>query len=80
MQGQRQADDKVMLVFVPSAMRAGRQLFIGFLAPAQLAITHGSPGSVERLVPRSGPLVCTTTPPPPHAKPNASGGEAKPSK
>jgi hypothetical protein len=30
---------------------AGEELFIGYLSPAQVAITQGRPGSVERLVP-----------------------------
>jgi hypothetical protein len=59
--------DKVAFVFTPSAMPAGKQLFIGYLNAAQLAVTHGAPGSVERLVSTGVPLVCTTTPPPTHS-------------
>jgi hypothetical protein len=61
-----EADGKVTFVFVPSAMPAGKQLFIGYLSPAQLAVTHGAPGSVERLVSTGVPLTCTTVAPPPH--------------
>jgi hypothetical protein len=56
----------VVFVFTPSAMPAGKELFIGYLSPSQLAVTHGSPGSVERLVSTGAPLTCTTQPPPPH--------------
>lgn len=52
--------EQVVLVFTPSAMPAGKQLFIGYLNPAQLAVTGGHPGSVERLVPLDEPLTCTT--------------------
>lgn len=50
----------VTLVFDPSAMPAGKQLFIGYLTADQLAVTGGHPGSVERLVPTDVPLICTT--------------------
>ena len=60
--------DDVVIIFKPSAMPAGKQLFIGYLSPAQLAITHGAPGSVERLVPVGEPLTCTTQAPPPHLR------------
>jgi hypothetical protein len=66
MKGVRQANGAVTLVFTPSAMPAGDELFIGYLTPSQLAVTHGNPGSVERLVPINGPLTCTTQAPPPH--------------
>jgi hypothetical protein len=66
MKGERQASGSVAFVFTPSAMPAGKQLFIGFLSPSQLAITHGQPGSVERLVPTGAPLTCTTQAPPSH--------------
>jgi hypothetical protein len=56
----------VVFTFLPSAMPTATQLFIGFLSPAQLAITHGLPGSVERLVPTKIPLACTTQAPPGH--------------
>ena len=46
------------------ALPAGDELFIGYLSAAQLAITHGAPGSVERLVPTNATLTCTTTAPP----------------
>ncbi|MCO6003885.1 hypothetical protein NE236_02735 [Actinoallomurus purpureus] len=65
MKGERRADGTVVFVFKPSAVPAGRQLFIGYLSPSQLAVTHGRPGSVERLVPTGGPLTCTTQAPPP---------------
>ena len=56
----------VDFVFTPTAMPAGHELFIGYLSPSQLAITHGRPGSVERLVPTGVPLTCTTQAPLPH--------------
>jgi hypothetical protein len=56
----------VEMVFNPSAMPAGMQLFIGYLNPEQLAVTGGAPGSVERLVPIGVPLTCTTEAPPAH--------------
>jgi hypothetical protein len=65
MRGVRQADGDVTFIFTPSAMPAGEELFIGYLTPAQLAVTHGRPGSVERLVPTGVPLTCTTQAPPP---------------
>jgi len=64
MQGEQEADGSVVFVFTPSAMPHGDELFIGYLSPSQLAVTHGRPGSVERLVPTNGPLTCTTQPPP----------------
>jgi hypothetical protein len=67
MQGEQQADGAVVFVFTPSAMPHGDELFIGYLSPSQLAVTHGRPGSVERLVPTNAPLTCTTTPPPPNS-------------
>jgi hypothetical protein len=60
MRGQRGADDEVTFVFDPAAMPAGKQLFIGYLSPAQRAATGGRLGSVERLVPADGPLTCST--------------------
>jgi hypothetical protein len=65
MKGKSEADGKVTFTFLPSAMPAGKELFIGYLSPAQLAATKGDPGSVERLVSTGVPLTCTTTPPPP---------------
>jgi hypothetical protein len=56
--------DTVEFVFKPSAMPAGKELFIGYLDAAQLAQTHGRPGSVERLVSTGVPLTCSTTAPP----------------
>jgi hypothetical protein len=64
MKGETQKDGSVSIIFTPSAMPSGMQLFIGYLTPAQLTVTHGRPGSVERLVPSSGPLTCTTDAPP----------------
>jgi hypothetical protein len=64
MKGEREAGGNVTFVFTPSAMPAGTQLFIGYLTPSQLAVTHGRPGSVERLVPTGVPLTCTTAAPP----------------
>ena len=66
MKGEGQADGTVVFVFTPSAMPAGKELFIGYLSPSQLAVTHGQPGSVERLVPTGIPLTCTTQAPAPH--------------
>jgi hypothetical protein len=60
---ERTSDDSVAFVFKPSAMPAGKQLFIGYLSPAQLAVTQGHPGSVERLVSTGVPLTCTTQAP-----------------
>ena len=68
MKGEDQPDGTVVFVFTPSAMPAGEELFIGYLSPAQLAITHGRPGSVERLVPTGVPLACTTQAPAPHSR------------
>ena len=65
MKGERQAGGTVAFIFTPSAMPAGEELFIGYLSPSQLAVTHGRPGSVERLVPAGVPLTCTTQAPPP---------------
>jgi hypothetical protein len=64
MQGEQGPDGSVVFVFTPSAMPHGDELFIGYLSPSQLAVTHGRPGSVERLVPTNAPLTCTTQPPP----------------
>jgi hypothetical protein len=66
MHGRRTSDGRVDLIFDPTRMPAGKQLFIGYLSPAQLAAVGGNPGSVERLVPASGALTCDTQPPPPH--------------
>ncbi|MFG2039081.1 hypothetical protein [Dactylosporangium sp. NPDC048998] len=66
-----EADGKVTFVFIPSAMPAGKQLFIGYLSPAQLAVTQGRPGSVERLISTGVPLTCTTVAPP------AQGGKGE---
>jgi hypothetical protein len=74
-----EADDngkRVTFVFTPSAMPVGKQLFIGYLTDAQLAVTHGHPGSVERLVSATGPLTCTTTAPPAAAPADGAGTEA----
>ena len=68
-----EADGKVTFVFVPSAMPAGKQLFIGYLSPAQLAVTQGAPGSVERLISTGVPLSCTTVAPPPHGNARKNG-------
>jgi hypothetical protein len=65
MSGHENADGTVVFVFTPSAMPPGMELFIGYLSPSQLAVTHGLPGSVERLVPTGVSLVCTTNAPPP---------------
>ncbi|MCW2940954.1 MAG: hypothetical protein JWN00_3939 [Actinomycetia bacterium] len=72
MQGER-TGETVTFVFKPSAMPAGKQLFIGYLSPSQLAITHGRPGSVERLVSTGVPLTCTSQAPPPNPNQRANG-------
>jgi hypothetical protein len=69
MRGESAGDGHVTFVFTPAAMPRGKQLFIGYLNPAQLASVHGNPGSVERLVPTGVPLICTATPPPEHHRP-----------
>ena len=74
MKGEDGTDGSVVFIFTPSAMPAGEELFIGYLSPAQLAVTHGQPGSVERLVPTGEPLTCTTQAPQPHSRPTARGG------
>jgi hypothetical protein len=58
-------DGTATFIFTPSAMPAGDELFIGYLSASQLSVTHGHPGSVERLVPANAPLTCTTQAPPP---------------
>jgi hypothetical protein len=60
MTGQDGPGGDVVFIFTPSAMPAGDELFIGYLSPSQLAVTHGRPGSVERLVPTGVPLTCTS--------------------
>jgi hypothetical protein len=66
MQAGSGAGSEVVFTFKPAAMPPGTELFIGYLSPAQLAVTHGRPGSVERLVPTGTTLVCTTQAPPAH--------------
>ncbi|WP_377267748.1 hypothetical protein [Peterkaempfera sp. SMS 1(5)a] len=68
MRGSHVSNGRVTLTFYPSAMPAGKQLFIGYLNAAQLASVHNNPGSVERIVSKNGPLTCTTTPPPEHRR------------
>jgi len=53
-------DGAVVFVYDPAAMPAHTQLFIGYLSAGQLAVTHGRPGSVERLVPTGVELKCST--------------------
>ena len=74
MKGETQPDGTVVFTFTPSAMPAGEELFIGNLSPSQLAITHGRPGSVERLVPTGVPLTCTTQAPLPHFRQSQQPG------
>ncbi|MDG6103889.1 hypothetical protein Daura_23780 [Dactylosporangium aurantiacum] len=62
-------EGEATFIFDPAAVPAGKQLFIGYLNQAQLAITGGTPGSVERIVPTGVPLVCTTALPPGHGSP-----------
>lgn len=72
--------DNVVFVFKPAAMPAGKQLFIGFLSPAQLAVTHGAPGSVERLVSTGVPLTCTSQAPPAQDGRGGTGKQGGPKK
>jgi hypothetical protein len=60
MTGEDRPGGDVVFIFTPSAMPAGDELFIGYLSPSQLAVTHGRPGSIERLVPAGVPLTCTS--------------------
>lgn len=73
MSARRENHGRVTFVFTPAAMPAGKQLFIGYLSQDQLAITHGQPASVERLVSTQGPLSCTTQPPPAHTGRGSAG-------
>lgn len=57
---ERRNDDTVVFIYDPAAMPAHTQLFIGYLDQAQLAVTDGRPGSVERLVPTGVALKCGT--------------------
>jgi hypothetical protein len=75
MRATRSGDD-VVFTFYPAAMPADTELFIGYLSPAQLAVTGGRPGSVERLVPTSTALDCDTQAPPGH--PAVSAPDRKP--
>ena len=67
MRPSKDADGNIVFAFVPSALKPGTELFIGYLSPAQLAVTHGLPGSVERIVPTGTALTCTTQAPPAHS-------------
>lgn len=69
MQSLQDTDGEVTFAFIPAAMPAGKQLFIGYLNAAQLEITGGRPGAIERLVPTDVPLTCTTDLPPEHGTP-----------
>jgi hypothetical protein len=62
------SDGHVVFTFDPKSMPSGTELFIGYLSPAQLAVTHGNPGSVERLVPADTHLICTDQAPPPNPR------------
>ena len=66
LQASTDSNGQVVFTFDRSGLPAGTELFIGYLSPAQLAITHGAPGSVERLVPTGTTLTCTTQAPPSH--------------
>jgi hypothetical protein len=57
---ERRADGTVVFIYDPAAMPAHTQLFIGYLNQAQLAVTRGRPGSMERLVPTDVTLKCGT--------------------
>jgi hypothetical protein len=82
MKAEQGANGNVVFVFTPSAIPPGEELFIGYLSPSQLAVTHGQPGSVERLVPTGMALTCTTQPPPSHytQSPSKPGRIQPPSK
>jgi hypothetical protein len=67
MQASTNASGQVVFTFNRAVLPADTELFIGYLSPAQLAITHGAPGSVERLVPTNTTLTCTTQAPPAHS-------------
>ena len=67
MQASTDSSGQVVFTFSRAALPAGDELFIGYLSSAQLAITHGAPGSVERLVPTNTTLTCTTQAPPAHS-------------
>ncbi|MFJ5308801.1 hypothetical protein [Streptomyces sp. NPDC088350] len=57
----READGRVVFDFHPAAVPTGKQLFIGYLSAAQLKVTDGRPGSVERIVPAdTGQLTCSS--------------------
>jgi len=71
--GEGAKSDVVTFVFSPAAMPPGKQLFIGYLSSSQLAVTHGAPGSVERLISVGVPLTCTTQAPPSHYGADTSG-------
>jgi len=66
MRASTDSNGDVVFTFDRSGLPANTELFIGYLSPAQLAITHGAPGSVERLVPTNAALTCTTQAPPSH--------------
>jgi hypothetical protein len=59
-EGNEGSGNTVVFVYDPAAMPAHTQLFIGYLSADQLAVTHGRPGSVERLVPTGVELKCST--------------------
>jgi hypothetical protein len=67
MQASTDSNDHVVFTFNRAALPANTELFIGYLSPAQLAITHGLPGSVERLIPTNTTLTCATQAPPAHS-------------
>jgi hypothetical protein len=58
----REGDNRVVFDFNPAAMPAGKQMFIGYLSPAQMKVTDGRVvGSVERIVPAdAGQLTCSS--------------------
>src|SRR5262249_17354835 len=61
MKGRSSGDGTVVFDFYPSAMPKGKELFIVCRSPAQLEVTGGRPGSVERLISADAPLTCTST-------------------
>ena len=80
MKGVDGPDGTVDFIFTPSAVPPGEELFIGYLTPAQLAVTQGAPASVERLVPVGVALTCTAQPPPSHyGQPSSRQGRTQPS-
>jgi hypothetical protein len=69
------AGSDVAFTFYRRAMPPGSELFIGYLSPAQLSITQGHPGSVERLVPTGTTLGCAPRKRRPHMRTTSLNGD-----